>query len=133
MSRTRQFLVPLALGATGFLALAVCGCRKEGEKPPALPANSPAVYMNDPEFRRQLADKRHELQAILREREPLAARMEALVKEHGEDLAALQKISEWTNLYAKVTELNAKYEAVRRRQLSVVKRRLAPAEKEISK
>lgn len=117
----------------GCMALVFCGCRKDEANSPAPPANSPAVYMNDPEFRRQLADKRRELQAIVRERQPLAERMEALVKEHGEDLAALQKISEWTNLYAKVTELNAKYEAVRRRQLSIVKRRLAPAEKEISK
>lgn len=116
----------------GVLSCLLTGCRKESEQP-ALPSNSPAVYMKDPVFRKAVADKRKELQAIAAERQPLAERMEALVREHGEDLAALQKISEWTNLHAKVTELNAKYEAVRRRQLSIVKRRLAPAEKEISK
>ena len=109
----------------GALVLSLAGCRKEEAKP-EIPASSPASYMNDPVFRKQLSDKRKELSAIVAERKPLADRMQELVKEHGEDLAALQKIPEWNDLYRKVTALNKRYEEVRARQLKVVRERLAP-------
>lgn len=112
----------------GVLSLVLPGCRKE-EKKPEIPASSPASYMNDPDFRKQVSDKRKELQAIVAERKPLADRMQELVKEHGEDLAALQKIPEWNELYKKVTALNKKYEEVRTRQLKVVRERIAPKKK----
>ena len=129
---TRARLVPFALCATGALVLFLAGCRKE-EKKPETPASSPASYMNDPVFRKQLEEKRKELSAIVAERKPLADRMQELVKEHGEDLAALQKIPEWNFLYKKVTELNKRYEEVRARQLKVVRERLTPEKKDISK
>ena len=122
---TRARLVPFALCATGALALFLAGCRKEEAKPET-PASSPQSYMNDPVFRKQLEEKRSELSAIVKERKPLADRMQALVKEHGEDLAALQKIPEWNELYKQVTALNRKYEEVRTRQLKVVRERIAP-------
>ena len=122
---TRARLVPFVLCAIGVLSLVLPGCRKE-EKAPEIPASSPASYMNDPVFRNQLEDKRKELSAIVAERKPLADRMQELVKEHGEDLAALQKIPEWNDLYKKVTALNKKYEEVRARQLKVVKDRISP-------
>ena len=109
----------------GLWMLFLAGCRKE-EKAPEIPASSPESYMNDPVFRKQLEEKRHELSAIVAARKPLADRMQALVREHGEDLAALQKIPEWTNLYQKVTELNAKYQEVRKRQLRIAGDRLKP-------
>ena len=121
---TRARLVPFVLCATGLVLLCLAGCRKE-EKAPEVPASSPVSYMNDPVFRKQVADKRKELQAIVAERKPLADRMQALVKEHGEDLAALQKIPEWNDLHKKVVELNAKYEAVRARQLKIVRERIS--------
>ena len=124
MMRTRARLVPFVLCATGMIVLCLAGCRKE-EKAPEIPASSPASYMNDPVFREQLADKRKELQAIVAERKPLADRMQELVKEHGEDLAALQKIPEWNDLHKKVVELNAKYEEVRARQLKIVRERIS--------
>ena len=127
--RTRARLVPFALCATGALMLCLAGCRKEEAKPET-PASSPASYMNDPVFRKQLEEKRSELSAIVKERKPLADRMQALVKEHGEDLAALQKIPEWNFLYKKVTELNKRYEEVRARQLKVVRERITPEKKE---
>ena len=130
--RTRARLVPFALCATGALMLFLAGCRKEEAKP-EIPASSTASYMNDPVFRKQLSDKRKELSAIVAERKPLADRMQALVKEHGEDLAALQKIDEWNDLYKKVTALNKKYEEVRARQLKVVRERITPEKKDISK
>ena len=108
----------------GLVVLFFAGCRKE-EKAPEIPASSPASYMNDPVFRKQLSDKRKELQAIVNERNPLVKRMEELIKEHGQDLAALQKIPEWNDLHKKVVELNAKYEAVRARQLKVVRERIS--------
>ena len=108
----------------GVLSLVLPGCRKE-EKKPEIPASSPASYMNDPVFRKQVSDKRKELQAIVAERKPLADRMQELVKAHGEDLAALQKIDEWNELHKKVTALNAKYEEVRTRQLKIVKDRIS--------
>ena len=121
---TRARLVPFVLCTTGLVLLCLAGCRKE-EKAPEIPASSPASYMNDPVFRKQVADKRKELQAIVAERKPLADRMQELVKEHGEDLAALQKIPEWNDLHKKVVELNAKYEAVRTRQLKIVRERIS--------
>ena len=127
---TRARLVPFALCAMGLVALFLAGCRKD-EKAPEVPASSPASYMNDPVFRKQVADKRKELQAIVNERNPLVKRMEALIKEHGQDLATLQKIPEWNDLHKKVVELNAKYEGVRARQLKVVRDRLAPGKKRV--
>ena len=126
---TRARLVPFALCATGLTLLFLAGCRKEEAKPET-PASSPASYMNDPVFRKQLSDKRKELSAIVAERKPLADRMQELVKEHGEDLAALQKIPEWNELYRKVTALNKKYEETRARQLKVVRERITPEKKE---
>ena len=112
----------------GMIALFLAGCRKEekASSKPAIPASVPASYMNDPVFRKQLEEKRKELQAIVAERKPLADRMQELVKAHGEDLAALQKIPEWNELHKKVVELNAKYEEVRKRQLKIAANRLAP-------
>ena len=109
----------------GALLLFLAGCRKE-EKAPEIPASSPASYMKDPAFMREVSDKRKELQAIIAERKPLVERMEVLIKEHGQDLAALQNIPEWNDLHKKVVELNAKYEEVRTRQLKIVRDRLAP-------
>ena len=122
--RTRARLVPFALCVMGVLSLVLPGCRKE-EKKPEIPASSPASYMNDPVFKRELEEKRKELSAIVKERKPLADRMQELVKEHGEDLAALQKIPEWNELYKQVTALNKKYEEVRTRQLRIVKDRIS--------
>ena len=109
----------------GLALLFLAGCRKE-EKAPEVPASSPASYMNDPVFRKQLEEKRHELSAIVAERKPLVERMEALIREHGEDLAALQKIDEWNDLHKKVVKLNAKYQEVRKRQLKIAGDRLKP-------
>ena len=135
--RTRLILVPFVLCAMGALALILSGCgrdEKAVEKPAEPPANSPAVYMKDPVFRQQLEEKRKELVAIRNERAPLEERMKELVRAHGKDLAALQKIPEWNDLYKKVTELNAKYEEVRQRQLVIAAKRINPsAEKKVSK
>ena len=130
--RTRSKLVPFVLCTMGIVVLFLAGCRKEEEKAPEAQTPVSVSYMDDPAFRQQLADKRKELQAIVNERKPLMDRMQALVKAHGEDLAALQKIDEWNELHKKVVELNAKYEETRKRQLVIAARKLKP-NKEISK
>ena len=129
---TRAKLVSFVLCTTGALLLFLAGCRKE-EKAPEIPASSPESYMRDTNFLNQVSAKRKELQAIVAERKPLVKRMEELIRAHGEDLAALQKIDEWNDLHKKVTALNAKYEEVRARQLKIVGSRIAPAKKGISK
>lgn len=73
----------------------------------------------------KLEAKRDELKAILKERAPLMARMEELVKSNRSDLAVLQKIPEWGELHKKITALNAKYEEVRKRQLKIVHERIS--------
>ena len=128
--RMRPKLMPLVLCTLGLVMLFSAGCRKE--KKPEIPASSPASYMKDPAFMRGLSDMRKELQAIAKERAPLAARMEALVKEHNEDLSALQKNAEWNDLHKKVTALNKKYEEVRAQQLKALRERITP-KKDISK
>ena len=126
MIRARARLVPFVLCATGLAVLFLAGCRKEeAKKAPEVPASSPASYMNDPVFRKQVADKRKRLQAIVAERKPLVERMEALIREHGQDLASLQKIDEWNDLHKRVTALNAQYEEVRARQLKIVRVRIS--------
>ena len=131
MTRRPFKYVPFVLCTTGILVCLLAGCRKEAEKP-AIPASSPESYMKDPVFREQLSTKRKELQRIVMERKPLADRMQELVREHGEDLAALQKIAEWTNLYEKVTALNKRYEELSKQQIKVLRNRITPT-KEISK
>ena len=106
----------------GIVSLFLAGCRKDEE--PEIPASSPESYMKDPAFIKQLEEKRHELSAIVAERKPLADRMQALVMKHKGDLATLQKIPEWTNLYQRVTALNAKYQEVRKRQLRIAGKRI---------
>ena len=115
--------MPFVLCTMGIVLLFLAGCRKEG-KEPEIPASSPESYMKDPAFLKALEAKRHELSQIVAERKPLADRMQQLVKEHGEDLAALQKIDEWNDLYKKVTALNAKYQEVRQRQLKIAGKRI---------
>ena len=118
-------LVLIVLCAVGLGLLFFALCRR-AEQAPEIPASSPKSYMNDPAFMKQLDDKRKELQAIVNERRPLVERMEALIREHGEDLAALQKIDEWNDLHKKVVALNAKYEETRARQLRILRERIAP-------
>ncbi len=124
--------MPFALAAMGIVVLCLSGCGKEQSA--EAPAHTPASYMNDPAFRKQLADKRKELQAIVAERAPLVARMEELVRSNRADLAVLQKIPEWNELHKKVVALNAKYEETRQRQLKIVRERVQPkSEKKVSK
>ena len=112
----------------GIMMFVLSGCKKEEEAP----SYSPVSYMKDPVFREKLATKRKELQKIGAELKPLQDRMQELAEAHNNDLAALQTIREWNDLHAKVTALNAKYEELRKQQLSVVRGRLTPPRAETS-
>lgn len=111
----------------GLGTLVFCGCGKsEPEAEATPPAHSPESYMFDKAFRRAVDEKAAELRAIVKERAPLVDRMKELVKEYREDLAALQKVSEWNDLHKRIVQLNEKYEAVRKRQLAIVQDRITP-------
>lgn len=127
--QTSTFHVPFALVAIGVFALVFQGCEKAAP-PSEPPRESPASYMNDPVFRKEVADARKELQRLAAERKPLADRMQKLVKQYGEDLGKLQNVPEWVELHKKVSALNKRYEEVRRRQLATVRDRLTPQQKQ---
>lgn len=119
------FRAPFACAALGALALVFQGCEKAAP-PSEPPRESPASYMNDPVFRKEVADARKELQRLAAERKPLADRMQELVKQYGEDLGKLQNVPEWVELHRKVSELTRRYDEVRKRQLATVRDRLTP-------
>ena len=121
---TRLKLVPFALCAMGLVFFTLSGCKKDSEKEAKAPSHTPASYLKDPVFRKQIAEKRKALQAIAAERKPLADRMQELVREHKENLAALQKIPEWNDLHKKVVALNEKYEKLKREQFAQVSARI---------
>lgn len=136
-SCTRLWLVPFAFVAMGTFALAISGCRKEEE--PASP--SPEVYMNDPVFRRELADGRKEREGFLAKRAELVRKLEQMVEAKKAALpgaddaavkAALEKDPEWNDLVQRVKDLSTAMKEGGRRMDEVIRRRIAP-KKEISK
>lgn len=123
--QTSTFHVSSALVVASVCAFVFIGCEKVGPSPEP-PRESPASYMNDPQFRQSVADARKELQAIAAERKPLADRMQELARQYGEDAGRLQNVPEWVALHKKVAALNKRYEETRKRQLATVHDRLAP-------
>lgn len=137
MNRTRLWLVPFVLVAMGALALALPGCRKEEE--PA--SSSPEVYMNDPVFRKQLADGRKERTALQAKRAELVKKLEQMVEAKKAALpgaddaavkAALEKEPEWIDLTKRVVDLTTAITESGRRMDEVIRGRIAP-KKGISK
>lgn len=136
-SCTRLWLVPFAFVAMGAFTLVISGCRKEEE--PASP--SPEVYMNDPVFRRELADGRKERESFLAKRTELVRKLERMVEAKKAALpgaddaavkAALEKDPEWNDLVQRVKDLSTAMKEGGRRMDEVIRRRIAP-KKEISK
>ncbi len=118
--------MPVALCATGLALFFLAGCGKETPPPKAPPRHSPTSYMNDPEFRKTIADDRKEMQRLSVEHKKRADRMQELVNQYGEDEGKLQNIPEWVQLKREAKDLKAKYEAVHKRQLSTVRERIRP-------
>ena len=123
----------------GTLAIALPGCRKEKEE--KLPPSSPAVYMNDPVFRKQLDDGRKEREGYIVKRTKLVREMEKMIEAKKAEMpdaseaelkAALEKNPEWQSLYKRVADLTTAMEECGRRTDAIIRERLAPR-KEISK
>ena len=136
-SCTRTNLVPFALVVMGAFALILPGCRKEDESK----SSSPEAYMNDPVFRKQLADGRKERTAFEVKRAELVAAMEKMIEAKkaampGADdaalKAALEKDPEWIDLSKRVVDLTTAIQESGRRTDGVIRERVAP-KKGISK
>ena len=136
-SCTRTSLVPFALVVMGAFALILPGCRKEDESKSSLSE----AYMNDPVFRKQLADGRKERTAFEVKRSELVAAMEKMIEAKkaampGADdaavKAALEKDPEWIDLKNRVVDLTTAIQESGRRMDGVIRGRIAP-KKGISK
>ena len=140
MNRTRLKLVPFALVAMGALAIALPGCRKEEE--PSVSAPPPEEYMNDPVFRKELTDTRKEREGYVVSRTKLVREMEGLIEAKKAELpnaddaalkAALEKDPKWIDLNRRVNDLTAAIGENRRKAQGIVRERLAPKKRGISK
>lgn len=138
--RTSKFLVPFALCAMGIFTLVFTGCERKPEKQEP-PRHAPESYMNDPEFRGALAERRKTQVKLVRDRNAIAAAMKAKIEAMREKLKTddpeklkveLEKDPEWNDLYVRCTNANAKCEANRRGTLGIVRERLTPV-KPVSK
>jgi len=73
--RTSRVLVPFALCAMGVWAFIFAGCSKR-EPAAAAPSHAPENYMNDPVFRKELADKRAARNELAKVRSRLVKELE---------------------------------------------------------
>lgn len=130
--------MPFALAAMGAVALALPGCRKEEE--PA--SSSPEAYMNDPVFRRALADARKERTALQVKRAELVKAMEGLVEAKKAALpgaddaavkAALEKDPAWIDLTKRVADLTTAINESGQRMDETIRRRVLPQKEKASK
>ena len=122
----------------GAIALALPGCRKEEEPS----SSSPEVYMKDPVFRQQLAEGRKEREGFLVKRTELVKKLEQMIEAKkaampGADdaalKAALEKDPEWNDLVKRVKDLSTAMKEGGRRMDEVIRGRIAPKKKDISK
>ena len=122
----------------GAIAFALPGCRKEEEPSPS----SPEVYMKDPVFRQQLAEGRKEREGFLVKRTELVKKLEQMIEAKkaampGADdaavKAALEKDPEWNDLVQRVKDLSTAMKEGGRRMDEIIRGRIAPKKKDISK
>ena len=126
-----MWLVPKA-AIFAALAAFVCGCPSKNEEPPPPDPSSPESYMNDTNFMAGLTAERREYLMLVRDRNAIAEKMKAMVDAKKAELktedaaaikAELEKDPAWNDLYAQITNANAKAEAQRKSQLSWVQSR----------
>ena len=131
---TRAKLVSFVLCTTGALLLFLAGCRKE-EKAPEIPASSPASYMKDPVFRKELKDRRVAAAEIGERRERVNAGLAACRKRVAAALktddakaidAALAKDETWQQLQAEGKVIDAEFMANHRETMRLVRERITP-------
>ena len=123
----------------GALAIALPGCRKEKEE--KLSPSSPAEYMNDPVFRKELTDTRKEREGYYVSRTKLVRELEKMIEAKKAELpnaddaaikVALEKDPKWIDLSKRVSDLTAAIGENQRKAQGIVRERLAP-KKGISK
>ena len=125
ISRVKAMKNAAKIAAVAVFSAAIAvlvGCGGEEKAAPSAPES----YMKDESFRKELSDFRKRISAVASQRRECADRMQALIKEHGEDLEKLGKVAEWVSLHKKITELNKEYEELRRKQLETTRGRIAP-------
>lgn len=124
---------------TVICAVALVGC---GKKEPEVPPTSPESYMNDTAFRAELKARREAMKELGAERAKIAARLEEMTKiarrKYGTDDPAkvgaeLDKIAEWTRLKERALALDKEFTAKRREMQKIVRDRITPREKPVSK
>lgn len=127
-TRTSLFLVPIVFCTMGMMTLFFAGCEKGGdaEKAPAADPSSPAVYMNDAEFRKGLAERNAAQAKLVSARAKLIAKMQEMAKACSNDQAKIVRMPGWGALQKQVVELNEKYERGRRELLEYTRKRIAP-------
>jgi len=142
MNRTSHLLVPVALAVMGVVVLCLFGCKKQQEEAKSVDPSSPAVYMKDPAFRQQLKNHRMIAADIGEAREKVTARQDEMVKATGAKLktddrkaivAALASDEEWRSLEAKAKELDEAFKKNHRETMRIVRERITPKGKRISK
>ena len=140
-------LVPFALCAIGLLSLVLQGCKPQEGKDSraagrAVEADPPEVYMNDPVFRKALAEQSGERKELARLRNRLRTEMVAKIEAmkakmpEADDAAIkaeLEKDPEWNDLYRKITDANEAIEDNRKHTTKIVGERIAPKGNKVSK
>ena len=144
--RAIKALVPTVLCAAALAAFALAGCRRgEGDaagrsSPPK--ADPPSVYMKDPAFREALSGQRRERNGLAATRSALEAKMVAKVEAAKARLgtgdtaavkAELEKDPEWRSLYDRMVDVNKAIDDNRRRTGAIVRNRVAPENRAVSK
>lgn len=135
MFKTRRpsvFGVSIALFAIGLSALVFTGCGK-GEPSPSPAAKS---YMDDPDFRQALKEKRDERVELASARNIVVKKMTAMIEAKKKELktddlaqvkAALEKDPEWQSLYQRCLDANQAIKEKRRESMGLARERLSAA------
>jgi len=133
--------MPYALCAMGLMTLCLSGCGKR-EEAKAVDPSSPESYMKDKAFRQTLKDRRKVAQNIGEEREKVTARQNEMIAAQGKKMqtddrskivAALAADAEWQALSAKAKELDEAFMKHHRETMRVVRERITPKGKKVSK
>lgn len=127
---------------TVICAVALVGCGKKEPEAAPPPPHAPESYMNDTAFREKLKTRREAMKELGAERAKIAVRLEEMTKIVREKLgtddpakvgAELDKIAEWTRLKERALALDKEFTAKRREMQKIVRERITPHEKPVSK
>jgi len=116
-----------ALCATIVLLCVAAGCdrREERQLPEVYPAEGHG-YMDDPEFKSQIAKQDAQRKVILGEREKIVVGLEALEKRAG-SRAAAEKLPEWKALMARAESCGRAFDSNRLETAAIMQERMKRA------